>query len=304
MGFCMSDVIALVWDFDKTLVDGYMQDPIFREYNLDPKEFWKENNDEIKRIEKSGLWVNHDTFYLNFFIRKIKDGTMEGLNNEKLKELGLKIQFYKGVESFFPEIQEMVSSNEIYSNYDIKLEHYIISTGFRQMIEGCSIRQYVKKAWGCELLEDEQGVPCEIGYTIDNTSKTRALFEISKGAGIDDRNNIDVNSKIPESERRVHFINMVYIADGPSDIPAFSVINKNGGATFAVYPKGNEKALKQVDKMRAEGRVQMYAEADYSKGTTARLWLENAVSTMADKIVKANKDRLNQFTSGTPQHLI
>lgn len=300
----MSDVIALVWDFDKTLVDGYMQDPIFREYNLDPKEFWKENNDEIKRIEKSGLWVNHDTFYLNFFIRKIKDGTMEGLNNEKLKELGLKIQFYKGVESFFPEIQEMVSSNEIYSNYDIKLEHYIISTGFRQMIEGCSIRQYVKKAWGCELLEDEQGVPCEIGYTIDNTSKTRALFEISKGAGIDDRNNIDVNSKIPESERRVHFINMVYIADGPSDIPAFSVINKNGGATFAVYPKGNEKALKQVDKMRAEGRVQMYAEADYSKGTTARLWLENAVSTMADKIVKANKDRLNQFTSGTPQHLI
>jgi hypothetical protein len=300
----MSDVIALVWDFDKTLVEGYMQDPIFREYNLDPKEFWKENNDEIKRIEKSGLWVNHDTFYLNFFIRKIKDGTMEGLNNEKLKELGLKIQFYKGVESFFPEIQEMVSSNEIYSNYDIKLEHYIISTGFRQMIEGCSIRQYVKKAWGCELLEDEQGVPCEIGYTIDNTSKTRALFEISKGAGIDDRNNIDVNSKIPESERRVHFINMVYIADGPSDIPAFSVINKNGGATFAVYPKGNEKALKQVDKMRAEGRVQMYAEADYSKETTARLWLENTVSNMADKIVKANKDRLNQFTSGTPQHLI
>ena len=300
----MSDVIALVWDFDKTLVDGYMQDPIFREYSLDPKSFWKENNDEIKRIEKSGLWVNRDTFYLNFFIRKIKDGTMKGLNNEKLKELGSKIQFYKGVESFFPEIQEMVSSNETYSNYDIKLEHYIISTGFRQMIEGCSIRQYVKKAWGCELLEDEQGVPCEIGYTIDNTSKTRALFEISKGAGIDDRNNIDVNSKIPESERRVHFINMVYIADGPSDIPAFSVINKNGGATFAVYPKGNEKALKQVDKMRAEGRVQMYAEADYSKGTTARLWLENTVSTMADKIVKANKERLNQFSSGTPQNLI
>ena len=299
----MSDIIALVWDFDKTLVEGYMQDPIFKEYQIDSKEFWKENNEEIKRIEESGLWVNKDTFYLNFFLRKIHDGSMKGLNNEKLRELGKQISFYRGVEEFFPEIQAWINEDKKYKEYGITLEHYIISTGFRQMIEGCPLRQYIKKAWGCELLENEKKIPIEIGYTIDNTSKTRALFEISKGVGIEDRDNIDVNTKMTESDRRVHFINMVYIADGPSDIPAFSVITKNGGATFAVYPAGDEPALHQVENMRNDGRVQMYAEADYSKGTTANLWIKNKVKQMADRIVEEKKERLAKYSAGTPQHL-
>lgn len=171
------------------------------------------------------------------------------------------------------------------------------------MIEGCPLRNYIKKAWGCELIEDETGMPIEVGYSIDNTTKTRALFEISKGVGIEDRDNIDVNTKMTESDRRVHFINMVYIADGPSDIPAFSVITKNGGATFAVYPAGDEPALHQVENMRNDGRVQMYAEADYSKGTTANLWIKNKVKQMADRIVEEKKERLAKYSAGTPQHL-
>ena len=77
--------------------------------------------------------------------------------------------------------------------------------------------------------------------------------------------------------RRVRFENMIYIADGPSDIPAFSLINQYGGATFAIYPKGNAKAMRQVEDMRAQGRVNMYAEADYSKNTTAYLWITNKI---------------------------
>lgn len=300
----MKEIIALIWDFDKTLVDGYMQDPIFEEYNVDPKGFWTQNNEEIKKIEGKGLWVNHDTFYLNFFLRKIKNEEFKGLNNPKLKELGNKIKFYPGVLEFFRDIQAAINDNSKYSDNEIKLEHYIISTGFRQMIEGCPLRQYIKKAWGCELIEDETGMPIEVGYSIDNTTKTRALFEISKGVGIEDRDNIDVNTKMAESDRRVHFINMVYIADGPSDIPAFSVINKNGGATFAVYPKGNSQALKQVDQLRRDGRVQMYAEADYSKGTTANMWLTETVTTLADKIVNERKDYFKKYNTGTPKHLI
>lgn len=300
----MKEIIALIWDFDKTLVDGYMQDPIFEEYNVDPKGFWTQNNEEIKKIEGKGLWVNHDTFYLNFFLRKIKNEEFKGLNNPKLKELGNKIKFYPGVLEFFRDIQAAINDNSKYSDNEIKLEHYIISTGFRQMIEGCPLRQYIKKAWGCELIEDETGMPIEVGYSIDNTTKTRALFEISKGVGIEDRDNIDVNTKMAESDRRVHFINMVYIADGPSDIPAFSVINKNGGATFAVYPKGNSQALKQVDQLRRDGRVQMYAEADYSKGTTANMWLTETVTTLADKIIRDRKDYFKKYNTGTPKHLI
>lgn len=303
----MSDIIALVWDFDKTLVDGYMQDPIFNEFGIDPKEFWNENNAEIERLKKQGLWVNADTFYLNFFLRNIRDNVhgLGKLNNAKLQELGGKISFYKGVEEIFPDLISFVENDKKYKEFDIKLEHYIISTGFRQMIEGCPLKKHVKKAWGCELLENDKGVLSEISYTIDNTTKTRALFEINKGVGIEDqRKNIDVNTTIPESDRRVHFINMVYVADGPSDIPAFSVINKNGGATFAVYPKGDEKALSQVEKMRDDGRVQMYAVADYSKGETAYLWIKNKVKQMADRIVEEKKSRLSKYSSGTPMHLV
>ena len=124
----------------------------------------------------------------------------------------------------------------------------------------------MKDVWGCELLDEEDAdgnkIISEVIYALDNTSKTRVLFEINKGVG--ERDGVDVNSKLPEEYRRVKFENMIYIADGPSDIPAFSVVNKGKGATFAIYPKGDMKAFQQVEQMRKDGRINMYAEADYS----------------------------------------
>ena len=147
---------------------------------------------------------------------------------------------------------------------------------------------------------DENGnmLISEVLYTIDNTSKTRAIFEINKGT------DIDVNSKIPEEHRRVRFENMIYIADGPSDIPAFSVVKKNGGATFAIYPKGDKKAMKQVEQMREDGRVDMYAEADYSEGTTAHMWITNRIQKMADRIRDTEKAKIMSSASGVPKHLV
>lgn len=96
------------------------------------------------------------------------------------------------------------------------------------MIKGSVVVQYVKGIWGCELIEEEiengEKIISEIGYTIDNTSKTRALFEINKG--VNRHEGVEVNTKMPEELRRVPFRNMIYVADGPSDIPAFSLVNK------------------------------------------------------------------------------
>ncbi len=142
----------------------------------------------------------------------------------------------------------------------------------------------------------------EVAYSIDNTSKTRAIFEINKGVNVS--HDIDVNSAIPEGQRRVQFTNMVYTADGPSDIPAFSVINKNGGATFAVYPKGDAKAMSQVEKMRSEHRVQMYAEADYRTGTTASMWIMSKLREQANRIVGCRRQAFQQIGKGTPANLI
>lgn len=155
---------------------------------------------------------------------------------------------------------------------------------------------------GGELIEDEEHKHIsEIGYTIDNTTKTRAIFEINKG--VNKENDITVNSKLSDELRRVDFHNMIYIADGPSDVPAFSVVKGRGGATFAIYPKGDEKAFAQVEKLREDSRIDMFAEADYSKGTTAYMWICNKVKEFAENIKQKEKNKWRGDYS-TPSHLI
>ena len=127
------------------------------------------------------------------------------------------------------------------------------------------------------------------------------LFEINKGIG--KLPGINVNTKIPKEIRRVQFENMIYIADGPSDIPAFSLVHQNGGFTFAINPKGDSKAMKQVEQMRADGRVDMYAEANYEKDTTAYMWITNKIIEIANRIRKEEKEKILASTSETPQHL-
>ena len=214
--------------------------------------------------------------------------------------------FIKGFLKFFEKTKQMFRDDKTYAEYGIQVEHYIVITGFAEIIRGSELMPFVDGVWGCELLEtpDLEGNPIigEVLYTIDNTTKTRAIFEINKGIGKID--GIEVNSKIPEANRRVHFENMIHIADGPSDIPAFSVVKKNGGATFAIYPKGDLKAMQQVEQMRETGRVDMYAEADYSEGTTAYMWITNRIQQIADRIRDTEKAKIMSSTSGVPHHLV
>lgn len=293
----MSNTIAVIWDCDKTLIDGYMQDPIFEFYNVNGTEFWKTNGDEIEKSRQNGIRVNEDTFYLNSFIRAAHDGRFSGLSNAKLREFGAKQKFYPGIPEIFKQTKAMFKDDKSYSEYGIQVEHYIVSTGFAEVIRGSVLMDYVEDVWGCELLEDENGLINEIVYTIDNTTKTRAIFEINKGK------DVPVNSKIPENLRRIRFENMIYIADGPSDIPAFSVVKKGRGATFAIYPKGDKKAMRQVEQMRADGRVDMYAEADYTEGTTAYIWITEKIQQMADRIRTEEQKKIISAASSVPHHL-
>ncbi len=301
----MANIIAVIWDCDKTLIDGYMQDPLFKRFNIDSHAFWEEERAVLSATADKGIRVNPDTYYLNYFIKCAHNGTIPGLNNAMLREIGKEQRFYSGIPEIFRQTKEMFSDDKSYSEYGIQVEHYIVSTGFAETIRGSELMPYVDGIWGCELLDapDQDGreLLSEIVYTIDNTTKTRAIFEINKGIGKID--GIDVNSKIPKDLRRVQFENMIYIADGPSDIPAFSVVKQNGGATFAIYPKGDVKAMRQVEQMRADGRVDMYAEADYSEGTTANLWITCKIQDMADAIRNREQERIRASASAVPKHL-
>ncbi|MCD8007693.1 MAG: haloacid dehalogenase-like hydrolase [Clostridiales bacterium] len=303
----MANIIAVIWDFDKTLVNGYMQDPIFEQYGVNSSEFWAEVNSlPQKYMEEQEVQVNQDTIYLNYFISCAQPGgKFAGLNNKKLMEFGKRLNFYPGVPEIFSKTKKMIEENNAYQEYGIRVEHYIVSTGFRAEILGSSVMGYVDGVWGCELIEHEvegERVIAEIGYTIDNTSKTRAIFEINKG--IPKHPEVDVNSKMPEEMRRVRFENMIYIADGPSDIPAFSLVHKNGGSTFAIYPPKDERAFRQVEQMRHDGRIDMYAEADYSEGTTAYMWISNMIKEYAERIYQKERSKFAESVSSAPRHLI
>ncbi len=302
----MSNIIAVVWDFDKTLIGHYMQEPIFKKFNVDGRKFWEEAGALPEKYKREqGVRVNPDTIYLNHFINCAKNGIFPGLNNSMLRELGSEISFYPGQPDFMERTKRMIASERTYAEHDIKVEHYIVSTGFAEMIRGSAVYPYVSGVWGCELIEAPDGnggtVISEIGYTIDNTTKTRALFEINKGVGFFD--GVNVNTTIPEHKRRVRFENMIYIADGPSDIPAFSLLKKNGGATFAIYPHNDERAFDQVEKLREDGRIHMYAEADYSEGTTAYMWITSKIRRIADRICKEERAALQGAISDVPKHL-
>ena len=302
----MQNVIAVIWDFDKTLVNGYMQDPIFTEYGVNASEFWKEVNllpDKYWAEQK--VKVNRDTIYLNQFLRYVREGKFPKLSNKKLKGYGAQQNFYAGIPEIFRTTKSLLEEDEVCKEYNIRVEHYIVSTGFAEVIRGTSLMDYVEDIWGCELIEDidSNGEPVisEIGYTIDNTSKTRALFEINKGIGkIPD---VTVNTKLTDLQRRVDFRNMIYIADGPSDVPAFSVVKGRGGATFAIYPAGDKKAFEQVERLREDGRIDMFAEADYSDGKTASMWICNKIQEFANRI-KSEEQAKRQAGNGVPQHLV
>lgn len=309
------NVIAVIWDFDKTLIPGYMQEPIFQKYGVDETQFWKEVNDLPAQYKKRGIKVNKDTVYLNHMLTCVQQKIFAGLSNKILYELGEKLTFYAGVPEIFQDLKDVVEGDDKYRNFSIQVENYIVSTGLTEMIKGSKIKDYVEGIWGCEFIErpirsnldikiDEMEAEQEIGqvgYIIDNTSKTRAIFEINKGTN---KFEIDVNSKMGQEKRRVPFENMIYIADGPSDIPVFSILKQYGGKTFAIYPDEDKRAFNQVNRLIKDGRIDMYAIADYSKNTTAHMWLTETVREIADRIYQTYMDQLREAAGEVPQHLI
>jgi len=310
--------IAIIWDFDKTLIPGYMQDPLFRYYKVDGRSFWREVNALPKYLRREGNeMVAEDSIYLNHILSYVRAGVFKGLNNKLLRQLGGELEFYPGLPDFFLAVKDSVADDPVYRKYDIKVEHYIVSTGLRQMILGSKIAKYVDGIWACEFVEmrlppgflrdgppevaEEEIVIQDIGYVIDNTTKTRAIFEINKG--VNKLEGIDVNSYIPRSERRIPFQNMIYIADGPSDVPVFSLINQNGGRTFGVYAKGVREQFAQVNKLQQQRRIHAFGEANYEPDTQTYMWIMNAVKEIADTIVRNTEFVLSSRAGESPRHL-
>src|SRR5438477_2806544 len=134
------NVIAVVWDFDQTLIPGYQQGPLFEEYGIDANKFWAENNALPAYYAKhEGIAVSADTLYLNHLLTYVEAGVLKGLTNAKLKELGSRLTFYEGIPAFLPLSKQRIEEQPRFRDHGITVEHYILSTGLRQMILGSAV---------------------------------------------------------------------------------------------------------------------------------------------------------------------
>jgi hypothetical protein len=294
-------VIALIWDFDRTLIPGNQQDPLFEAYGVDARSFWSEVDGLVDYYRKRGIRIARDTAYLGHLLTYVEHGSFEGLTREKLRALGSKIEMAPGIPEFLEVSQRYVTEVPEFAHEGISVEHYVVSTGILPMVEGSAVAPYVDWIWANDFIEqpappgyleklaieETQHPITRLGYTLDNTSKTRAVFEINKGVNKNDT--IDVNALMSEEQRRVPIKNMIYIADGPSDVPVFSILNQRGGKTLGVYTTSPANNFRQVRQLQTQGRIQGMAEADYRSGKAAHLWLIDSIDQIAREIVDARQ---------------
>ena len=200
--------------------------------------------------------------------------------------------------------------------FDFKIEHYIISTGISKIIQGSKIAPYVEDIFACEFIESplppnymsqsELSLPLDleisqVGMTVDNTIKTRCIFEINKGTN--KNASIDVNTFIPHEDRRVPITQMIYIADGPSDVPVFTVVKQMGGKTYAVYDPKNEKEFKQSCDLVERSRVHNNGPADYTTCSPTSIWVKQKIRDIFRGMIKKRNDQLNERAGMSPKHI-
>ena len=309
----LQNVIAVIWDFDKTLSPHYMQTPLFAHYGIAEDDLWKEVNALPDFYRRAGITVQRDTCYLGHLLTYVQHGVMPDLSNALLRELGAKIQFYEGIPEIFSGLKTILDAAK-YRDGDLHLEHYVVSTGLAEMIRGSAVAPHLTGVYASEFIETpaspnyspsdipKQGKITQIAGFLDNTTKTRAIFEINKG--VNKRPDISVNDMLPEDDRRVPTRNMVYVADGPSDIPSYSVIRKHGGQAYAVYESGSAKHFAQVDELLRTGRVDACGPADYRSGGQTALWLERQVTRIADRMMVEREKTLTEHVKRGPDHTV
>lgn len=310
-GLFLHNVIAIIWDFDRTLSPHYMQRPVFEAYGISEEAFWAEVKSLPAYYSRAGIQIDAETAYLGHLLSYVRGGRMPDLTNQRLRELGRGIELFPGVPECFAALRRVVSQPE-YKSADLRVEHYIVSTGLKALIEGTPVAKQVNDIWACEFIEspaapdaDLAGTPdsaaiSQIASILDNTTKTRAIFEINKGVNASD--SISVNDSIPYEQRRVPFEHMIYIADGPSDVPSFSVVRRHGGLAFAVYDPNERSHYKQAMTLRESERVDHFGPADYRPESETMKWLEVKVEGIAQRILGQRRSATERSVRRAPSH--
>jgi len=258
--------IAFMYDFDKTLSPKDMQEYSFiPSIGMDSKEFWSKADDLSKNANMDSILA-----YMYNMIKYARRNNVS-IKRESFMALGKDVKLYKGVSTWFKRV------NAYGKKLGLNIEHYIISSGLAEIIEGTSIAKYFKKIFACEFLYSlTTGDAIWPKQAINYTTKTQFLFRISKGI-IEAQDDNKLNTKMKENERAIPYRNMIYFGDGLTDVPCMKLIKSYGGYSIAIYEKSFNKAKKLIE----DQRVNFVCKADYSQGSELETIVERILDNMA-----------------------
>ena len=261
-------ILAIMYDFDHTLSPRDMQEYGFiPDLGMEPDVFWNKCVAAIKKNQMDQILA-----YMYMMIEEAKGKFI--VNRQMLRDLGKDVQLFDGVSTWFSRVNAYAESR------GLTPEHYIISSGLKEIIEGTPIASEFKEIYAASFCYDEHGVACWPAMAVNYTSKTQFLFRINKGV-LDVTEHRALNEFMPEEKRRVPFSNMIYIGDGLTDVPSMKLTKLNGGHSIAVWQDDSRVS----DEMLLEGRVDFTSTADYSAGSE----METIVFSIIDQIAASAK---------------
>ncbi len=257
-------ILAICYDFDKTLSPDDMQaQGYIQSIDYEVSEFWKESNELAKNND-----MDQNLAYMYMMASNARGKLL--FTKGTLYEQGSNVKLFPGVKTWFDRI------NEYGKNKGVCVEHYIISSGLKEMIEGTEVADKFKKIYASSFYFDKDGVAVWPAQVVNYINKTQFLFRIEKG--VLDINDQGVNSYFQPNQYRVPFRNMIYIGDSDTDIPCMKLVNANGGHSIGVYNSKTQDKSK-VFRMLEENRIKYYEPADYKKGSE----LEKLVQMIIDR---------------------
>ncbi len=292
-------VLAICYDFDKTLSPDDMQAQGYIQavYDGDVKAFW----DECRELAEAND-MDSNLAYMRKMVEYAHGRIV--LTRKTLREYGSKVKLFPGVEEWFERMRDFGSK------HDVIVEHYIISSGLKEMIEGTSIAKEFEQIYASSFLFDDKDVPIWPAQAINYTNKTQFLFRIEKG--VLDVNDTGVNDYFEPENIRVPFRNIVYIGDSMTDIPCMKLVNVNGGHSIAVYDNSTLDKSKAFQ-MLADNRIKYFTPTDYTDGSELDKLVKSIIlRTAANEVLEekhfaCKKERDEEQSSSaekySPEHM-
>lgn len=245
--------VALMYDFDKTLSPRDMQ-----EFTFIPSLGYKTTTDFWKDVSKIAKENKMDAIlaYMYMMLKKSQDNS-KPIRKQDFKKLGKGIEFYPGVLTWFDRI------NAIGKSLGLDIEHYIISSGLTEVIEGTSIANKFKKIYACKFYYDENGVAKWPSLVVNYTTKTQYIFRINKQI-LDENEDRALNQYTKEEDRPIPFKHMIYVGDGLTDVPCMKLVKENGGKSIVVYNSKVKESKKIAETLIEQNRANYMCASDYS----------------------------------------